>query len=337
MTQDKENNRFHLQRKGVKHTCPSCGRYKCFRRYIDEETGKELADDCGICDHLNSCGYHKPPRELFREQPELRPSVGDDHAVINGSVSVLSRPAPTYPAPEEYVQTEFFDHSWTEKASARNCPFKEWFRSLPFDSELIEQTLADYYVGASRKYIIVDGVNYGTAVMFWQIDEQQRVHDAKLMAYKLDGHRVPGWGNSMRSMCEKKKIGPQLEQTEKVLFGVHLLDKYPDKPVAIVESEKTALVCTCKRPDLLWLATGGCGNLQVSKLRALKGRIVIVFPDSGVFDKWFELMRESGLMNYSVSNFLEQYEPNTDIADVILGEAKLKNVEPSNTVGNGNQ
>ncbi|MFA5541853.1 MAG: PG0870-related protein, partial [Bacteroidales bacterium] len=46
-----------------KHTCPSCGRAKCFTRYIDTESGQYINDNVGICDHKNSCGYHLPPKE----------------------------------------------------------------------------------------------------------------------------------------------------------------------------------------------------------------------------------------------------------------------------------
>lgn len=83
-----ENNRFHLPKKGRKHTCPQCGGRKSFRRYIDEETGKELDEKCGICDHVNRCGYHYPPRELFRDHPELkrREAYGDTEG--NGRTSV---------------------------------------------------------------------------------------------------------------------------------------------------------------------------------------------------------------------------------------------------------
>ena len=50
-----------------RYTCPKCGRPHCFTRYIDTETNQYLSDDVGICDHKNNCGYHKPPREYFKE------------------------------------------------------------------------------------------------------------------------------------------------------------------------------------------------------------------------------------------------------------------------------
>ena len=52
------------------------------------------------------------------------------------------------------------------------------------------------------------------------------------------------------------------------LFGEHLLSEIPTKPVAIVESEKSALVATHYMPEFIWLATGGihgCFNSDVVK------------------------------------------------------------------------
>ena len=318
-------NRFHLPRRGWKHTCPSCGGRKCFRRYVDEETGQQLSDNCGICDHANRCGYHYPPRELFRDHPELRPEDSLKQDITNLNAADLSRMRwQLRYTSEEYHQMEFFPLSWAEKAAGRESTFSRWFMQLPWDDELKKKVLAEYYVGATEKDIVVDGQNRGKAAVFWMIDEQQRVHDAKLIAYNPDGHRVQGWGNSMRSICEKRKKGPQLVQTEKVLFGLHLIGRYPEKTVCIVESEKSALICACQYPEHLWLATGGCGNLQASKLQPLMNRRIVVYPDSGEYRKWCERMKESGHKQYCVVDHIEAYEPNTDIADIILGIAKKK-------------
>ena len=69
------------------------------------------------------------------------------------------------------------------------------------------------------------------------------------------------------------------------LFGEHLL-KESDKVVAIVESEKTAIIASLFFPDAVWLATGGLNNLQSERVRCLAGRDVILFPDLGAETKW---------------------------------------------------
>lgn len=178
---------------GNRYTCPFCGRKKCFARYIDVQTGEYVDETCGKCNHENSCPVvHYPPREFFKDHPECgrRQNTWEPH-MVNGRTSVLSnsrKHAPYLPVP--LAQTEFFDIRWAEMAAERKSTFRNWFENLPFDSERIRQVLADYYVGATQKDIIVGGINYGPAAVFWMIDEQQRVHDAKLIAYTSDGHRV---------------------------------------------------------------------------------------------------------------------------------------------------
>ena len=56
----------------TRHTCPSCGRKRCFTRYIDE-IGDTLNDNVGRCDHESSCGYHYSPSDYFRDHPDTIP------------------------------------------------------------------------------------------------------------------------------------------------------------------------------------------------------------------------------------------------------------------------
>lgn len=295
-----------------RYVCPNCKRAKCFTRYIDVETGEYVADECGKCNHDNSCHYHYPPRLYFHDHPE--PQAGS----INLSSTVRRLQPSVVFQPTDVPQTEFYDLAWAERSRQRGSTFRTWFEQLPFPQERIRQVLHDYYLGATTDDVRIHGLNYGPAAVFWQIDERGRVHDAKMIAYTSDGHRVEGWGNSLRALCEKRHQGPQLQQTEKVLYGLHLLTLHPDATVALVESEKTALVCACCYPHYLWLATGGCGNLQVSKLRPLMQRSLLVFPDSGEYQRWQRRMEESGHRDYHVSDALEAYPPNTDLADLIL-------------------
>lgn len=65
--------RFHLQkyRPGSKTTCPSCGKSRCFVRYIDEQGSISFPGNVGKCDHENSCGYHYTPKEYFKDNPDV--------------------------------------------------------------------------------------------------------------------------------------------------------------------------------------------------------------------------------------------------------------------------
>ncbi len=62
----------------------------------------------------------------------------------------------------------------------------------------------------------------------------------------------------------------------------------PTSTVAIVESEKSAIIASIIMPELIWLAAGGIQGLSIEKCKVLKGRNVILYPDFGAYEKWTE-------------------------------------------------
>lgn len=106
------------------------------------------------------------------------------------------------------------------------------------------------------------------------------------------------------------------------LFGEHLLAEYTNMPIAIVESEKIAIIAQAKMPDFLWMATGSLNEFKPSKLNILKGRRVVAFPDLGAYDHW---LKKASLIDFpiEVSNYLEknatieQRKEGMDIADFL--------------------
>ena len=141
------------------------------------------------------------------------------------------------------------------------------------------------------------------------------------MQYHADGHRG-GYQSWTHVKLIRDGVLPQDWQLNQCLFGQHLLTRRPDDHVCIVESEKTALIMAACRPEHLWLATAGSGGLSAERLHCLQGRRVILFPDSGCYDKWSRHMQATTAIHYTISPRLECYAPNTDLADLILGEAK---------------
>ncbi|WP_289744867.1 DUF6371 domain-containing protein, partial [uncultured Duncaniella sp.] len=110
-------------------------------------------------------------------------------------------------------------------------------------------------------------------------------------------------------------------------FGEHLLPMNRGKPVAIVESEKTALVAAYYLPEYVWLATGGKnGCFNADALRVLRGCQVILYPDIGATDQWRQKLRllRSLDIEASIFNFLEEVATDDertaglDIADYLL-------------------
>lgn len=74
------------------------------------------------------------------------------------------------------------------------------------------------------------------------------------------------------------------------LFGLHLINEDYQKSIAIVESEKTAVMMSIFLPDFIWLATGSKSNFKL--LEPLKKRNCIAFPDKGEFTNWSNKAKE---------------------------------------------
>lgn len=147
------------------------------------------------------------------------------------------------------------------------------------------------------------------------------------------GHRVKEphshvcWVHS-----ELKLSGFHLRQC---LFGEHLLMKNPTIPVAIVESEKTALIGTVFVPDILWLATGGMnGCFNADTMSVLKDRNVTLFPDLGAFEIWSQKasILSRICQRVAVSDVLdknatdEQRSRGLDLADFFLAEPTKRQI-----------
>ena len=111
-------------------------------------------------------------------------------------------------------------------------------------------------------------------------------------------------------------------------FGEHLLtDKTTTKTIAIVESEKTAIIATHFISDFVWLATGGMnGCFNKDTVEVLSGREVVLVPDLGATDKWKSKLPllQSICKQVLVSSILEdnatdeQKTNGLDIADFLL-------------------
>ena len=291
-----ENHRFVLEKYrmggSTKHVCPSCGRRKCFTRYIDQTTGKYIGESCGKCDHDNSCGYHYSPRQYFH-----------DHPTAERPKSKSCKPTP--PPPPKPLCTMSMDY--VVRSRSHESEFMKWF-AIVSPTDALKRVYDDYLIGATKDH----------GVIFWQIDIEQRVRSGKIMHYAADGHRKgnPTWTHA--SLIYNRLMSDDWTLSQ-CFFGEHLL-KDSKKTVCVVESEKTALVCSAFYPQFTWIATGGCAQLTVEKCRVLRGRKVIVYPDSGKYEEWAAKMKKTEGIDYSIVSALERYPGNTDIADIIISD-----------------
>lgn len=316
--------RYHLDAtRGTSHkyTCPNpkCLGKKSFRRYVDEQ-GNELGDECGICDHINSCGYHLPPREFFKLHPELQKDWRLNHPLPDNWSAIgrrSTRNDSSQVVQQQNIEEKAFtlDRSLVDRSRSNESLFVSWVvhnvaPHYKFSTELVFRVLDDYQLGEDRQHRVV----------FWLIDQQGRVRSGKMMEYGIDGHRMKSfdWVHSALMRCNQ--LDGNAWELRQCLFGEHLLDTYPSKEIGLVESEKSAIICSLFYPDMLWLATGSCQNLNVERVSPLIGRKVKVYPDSGEFHKWFNEMVKTSGIHFDITSRFERYPSNTDIADILLAD-----------------
>lgn len=116
-----------------------------------------------------------------------------------------------------------------------------------------------------------------------------------------------------------------------VLFGMHLLQEYPDKPVGILRDTRDVLIMTIADNKRLWLATGnsnrnGYSLADPAIMEVLRGRSVTLYPASGLYDASMPIahrMQEQGI-DTTISNAAEQLtndmtsDTRLTIADFVL-------------------
>lgn len=271
-----------------RYRCPQCGRLGKFARYIFEN-GDYISDEVGRCDRENSCGYHKKPKDYFLEKPNK--GKGVNYYQSRSCYKEAEKPV-------QFLSTELM--SQTLRVYEQNNFFL--FLASLIDRERVIGQMKKYNVGTSKHW---KGAN-----IFWQVDIDGRVRQLKLMLYDpMSGKRIKSDGLAMKwdtitqtyyediGGNDKSIIYGKFIQGGKFknlnlrqcLFGEHLLSK--DGPVAIVESEKTAIIADYYYPQFIWIATGGSNGAGFTKpevCRVLRDRDIILFPDLGQTDKWRE-------------------------------------------------
>ena len=321
--------------KSTRFKCPSCGRNQSFTLYLDGNTHEPIHRTVGKCNRESKCGYHYTPKQYFMENPNLSPSLRGgwvgSHYSNTTNTDIRSAPSPL------------------ERAGVRSIPFSYVEKSASYKSNFV-RFLCEFLTTEQMNFI---GDNYALGatknkeVIFWQIDSTGKVRTGKIMQYNpTTGKRLKHESGAIDWVHNKlKKTGalPQDFNLQQCFFGEHLLTLYPDKSVAIVESEKSAIIASALIPNMIWLAAGNINGLSVEKCKVLKNRNVILYPDLGAFEKWKDKAKilnselpslhgeGSGVsFKITVSTLLEDEATDTDrtngldIADYIIEEMKTK-------------
>jgi len=286
-------------------TCPSCQKNKQFVRYIHTLTKEPLAPHVGRCNREKKCAYHYTPGQYLAEQKAIFPLR---------KVSKQAKPVNYPPKAISYIPLSLL------QATLQKYDFNHLVTYLHARLGEIktQQLITRFFIGTSK--------HWPGATIFWQIDHRGRIRTGKIMLYDpLQGTRVKSPFNHITWIHQALRVTTfHLSQT---LFGAHQLRHAPlSKPVALVESEKTAIIATAYWPDFIWLATGSLNGLTLERCAPLQGRKVILFPDQGAYGEWQQaaqmLGKQLGIC-LRVSPWLEEHashlalEQGVDLADCL--------------------
>lgn len=292
--------KYSLDKSSKKFICPSCGKRR-FVRYINKITSNYLEETYGRCDRETSCGYHNNPKQ------------NECIAIVNiERINLIP---------------DFIDPLLLKQSLKKYCNnnFAK-FIYKHFAKDEVENCIAKYNVGTSK--------HWEGATVFWQINQTQKVHTGKIILFDENtGKRVKipfphiNWVH--------KKINKDKFNLKQCLFGLHLLKtgvanslqtpiaiplQYHCNTIAIVESEKTAIIMSLFIPEYLWLATGSKQNLKLQLLEPIKKENIVVYPDKGEFNDWnikvIELQKQGFKIKCSSVVENSDFETGTDLADI---------------------
>lgn len=275
---------YQLLKGSAKFICPHCGK-KRFVPFVDSNNNP-VRDENGImygrCDRETECGFFYSPKAKQKVQPVVMPKQPENKAPLWFNSEVTR----------------------TDICLTNNLIM---FLAQRLPTEAFMDALKKYHVKALS----------GDVVVWWQISTSGQVRTGKVMHYKTDGKRDHDKPTTWAHKMKNYKAQMHGEELRQCFFGEHLL-LHDSRPVAVVESEKTALIMASVDSKYLWLACGGSQMLKnAERCEVLKGREVLLVPDNGQFFNWQTTARKHG---WRILTEIEDtfFAGGKDIADLIL-------------------
>jgi hypothetical protein len=284
---------YKLDPSSRKFTCPKCNKIKRFVKLVDAE-GKYLPDEFGRCDRESKCGYQRFPgkNEIDLSNIKIEPTI---------------KTAPSF-IPERKVLASLKQYNIN--------PYYQYLCSL-FPEQQVLETFKRYRVGTSKYW--------NGAAIFWQTDLNGNVRSGKIMRCAPNTGKRISKPTPLISWAHKA-LRLKDFNLQQVMFGLHLINEDITKAICVVESEKTALIMSLYCTDYIWLSTGSLVQFNYERISPLKGRKIVVYPDTDAHEKWVEKAKMlsthiqtkihvSELLRESIST--EKYQDGLDLADVI--------------------
>jgi hypothetical protein len=259
---------------------------------MDTVTGDVMPEEFGYCDHINSCRYFKYP------------NFGESR------IFQINQPPP--PPPQVFIDKDIVMKSMT------------WYDKNPFTRSILEKfgddaepVLESYFIGTTKKL--------GT--IFWTINSDMVTTSGKVITYiGLDSE-------TKLAPYRNKETFPYYPYKKEdgyypCFFGQHLVKK--DSVLWLVESEKTAILCSIKWPEYVWISGGGANGVTSAKVKSLKDSgfegIVNIMPDADVAGRGRAGKMVSNFDTYGfkciVHDIGEEFVDGEDYGDLILMERK---------------
>lgn len=334
----------------------------------DKHLGSFIVNPLRNCYKCFSCGEGGGPIDFLMRNPDSRLSYPDAMRYLaqkygiplpSDTPRIFEKAKPAKPrdmatTDDNNLPKRLWPLVWTEAyRDTYDDNFVKWLRGQPWDGcqrKRMEEVLNDYKVSHVR--FITKGVTHDWTV-WWMMDEQGQLHNGHMMKFYPEGHEKFGhrdktdpYPQTWLHACMKYVKGPNHFDEDKeaasyCLFGQHLLNRYPNATVNIVESEKTAVVMATAYGNhemQIWMACAGMQNItnRHDILRPLinHGRRIVLYPDRDGIEKWKNMAASIGydrigIVTTPVTEWWKPDDgPKADVADVVVRMINERNNRP---------
>lgn len=297
----KNNFRYTLAKTSKKEVCPSCGK-KSFTHYVDtHDNDKILNNELGMCDRRDKCSYHVNPYKI---------GWGKENYVKN-----LIPPVVCKKNQNSRVHLPNFCLKEERKISTLETSL-----SFMFDKDLVKSVFDKYHVSAYLEY-----------TLFYYIDLEINVRAGQCRAYNSEMRGIRT--TFIHKLIQFENIIEYDNQELKIdcWYGEHLLNNINDYDfIVVVESPKTALICSLLFQNILFLSSFNLQGLSEYKLNKLSNinKLVFFIPDGSTSDTasdlWSKQLSKQNNDNFILIDLIdmlattEEKFAGYDIADYIL-------------------
>ncbi len=279
--------KYSLDKSSKKFICPNCSKKK-FVKYVDNENNAYLEDGSGRCDNDSSCKHHQYPNKNCVISEFIKPIITRQASTLQSNLLVL-------------CGRNFNENNLIQ------------FLKIYFSEEEVQSVILQYRLGTSRHWL--------GSTIFWQINPQNKIMTGKVMLFNIKtGKRIKKPFNHIHWVHRLLKLNDYVLQ--QCLFGLHIINESTKNKIAIVESEKTALIMSLFLPDYIWMATGSKSNFKKEMLLPLKNHPILAYPDKSEYDDWNKITLELQKEGFEIrcSRYIEDKNvpDGTDLADIYL-------------------